>query len=271
MGNVKTPIQRPASAFRRACALLVLNLAFLPATQAALLAVDWGGNTVSADAAFSSQGGFSSGDPLLISPTTGYTGKPFYGYTQIFSGTVTNIQNAVGNATNDRIVLKMDNGTTNTGFLVLWKQTDFLNGLNTGNVGFDAASSIRTNIISYASQDANDSGRIVIRSGGSYYISSRIYSNTGNITTPDVTALPFYAYNPATTLDPNNPTTPVSIVSGGFIQNVTEVGFYFETNATLNNALRIEDFEVNLTAIPEPGSILVFSLLAPLALAFRRR
>lgn len=268
---MKTLVHRTMEILRHTFAGILLNLAIPALSGAALIAVDWGGNTVTADAAFSSNGGFSGGDPLQISPTTGYTGTAFYGATQIFSGDVTNIQNAVGNASPDRIVLKMDNGTTNTGFLVLWKQADFLNGLSTGNVGFDASSPIRTNVISYAGQDTTDSGRIVIRSGGSYYISQRIYTSVLDVTTNNVTALSFYAYNPATTINPNNPATPVSILTDGRIENVTEVGFYFETNTTVNNAVRIQDFEVSLVAIPEPATMGFLLILSPLALAVRRR
>ncbi|RYD38751.1 MAG: hypothetical protein EOP87_00980 [Verrucomicrobiaceae bacterium] len=241
--------------------------------SAAILAVDFGGNYVTN--AGGSQplqdGGFTTGgDPLQISPTASYTGPVFHGRRQVFSGTAgtTNYQ-ILNNGDLDRIELKTTDQTNNTGFLVLFRQENFLNGLNTGNVGFDSTSSIRLNNIIYANQTA-DSGRLVLRQGTTYYISERIYTAAGDITTPDITALSYFAYNPATTIDPNSPTTAVPILSGGMIQNVTEVGFYFEAQNS-SNAVRLQDIEINMVAIPEPAAVALLGMAAPLCLRRRRK
>lgn len=251
--------------------LFILTAA--PQMYAATLAVDWGGAYVTADQAFSSAGGFTSGNPDLISPATGYSGtsSTFHGQVQIFAGTPALATSVVNNGGSDRIQLKAADtpGAQNVGFLLLWQQADFLNGLNTGTVGLDSTSAISLNIFTYASQTA-DSGRLVLRLGSDYYISNRIYTGTGTTTTSDPTALTYYAYDPINAMNVNSPTTPVSIVSGGLISGVTEVGFYFESSATAN-AVRIQDIEINMVAVPEPSAYALLGLgLGALCLFHRR-
>jgi hypothetical protein len=240
--------------------------------SAATLAVDYGGNYVTnANGSQPLQpGGFDlDGNPLQISPVANYTGPVFHGRMQVFSGTSDTTTYRIQNSSDlDRIELKTSDTPNNTGFLILFRQGTFLNGLNTGNIGFDSTSSIRLNNLIYANQTA-DSGRIVLRQGTTYYISDRVYTMEGNTTTTNLTNLNYFAYNPASTIDPNSPTTAVSIVSGGMIQNVTEVGFYFEAQNSAN-AIRIQDIEINMVAIPEPAAAALLALAAPLCLRRRR-
>ena len=272
-----TLLPRPARAFVVGAAALGLAAFSLAPSQAATLAVDWGGNYVTnTDGSQPLQpGGFTAGgDPLQTSPVSNYSGPIFHGKMEVFSGSsnTANYQ-ILNNGSNDRIELKTQDATNNTGFLVLFRQQNFLNGLNTGNIGFDSTTSIRLNNATYANQ-TDDSGRLVLRLGSDYYISERIYTIAGDLTTPDLTALDYFAYNPASgttpTIDPNNPTTPVAIVTGGQIQNVTEVGFYFEAEDHAN-AIRIQDFEVNMIQIPEPAAVSLLALMVPLGLSRRRR
>ncbi|WAC19895.1 PEP-CTERM sorting domain-containing protein [Luteolibacter sp. SL250] len=241
--------------------------------SAATLAVAFGGNYVTnANGSQTLQeGGFTpGGDPLQISPAANYTGPVIHGRMQVFSGTSGNANYRIlNNGDLDRIELKTSDAVNNTGFLILFRQENFLNGLNTGNVGFDSTSSLRLNNVIYANQTA-DSGRIVLRQGTTYYISERVYTALGDVTTPNLTTLSYFAYDPATTIDPNSPTTAVSIVSGGMIQNVTEVGFYFEAQNSAN-AIRIQDIAINMVAIPEPTAAALLALAAPLCLRRRRR
>jgi hypothetical protein len=240
--------------------------------SAAILAVGYGGNYVTnADGSQTLQeGGFTpGGDPLQISPAANYTGPVFHGRMQVFSGTSgTANYRILNNSNQDRIELKTSDALNNTGFLILFRQENFLNGLDTGNVGFDSTSSIRLNNVIYANQTP-DSGRIVLRQGTTYYISERVYTELGDVTTPNLTTLSYFAYNPASTIDPNSPTTAVSIVNGGMIQNVTEVGFYFEAQNSAN-AIRIQDIEINMVAIPEPSAAALLFLAAPLGLRRKR-
>ena len=218
----------------------------------------------------SRSGGFSGGDPLQISPASNYSGPILHGKMEIFSGEG-DLRNyrILNNGNDDRIELKTQDIVNNTGFLVLFRQENFLNGLNTGNIGFDSTTSIRLNNVIYANQ-TSDSGRLVLRLGSDYYISELVFDMAGDLTTPDITALDYFAYNPASTINPNDPITPVSIVTDGMIQQVTEVGFYFETQNSAN-AIRIQDFEVNMIQVPEPATISLLALMAPLALSRRRR
>ncbi|WAC18822.1 PEP-CTERM sorting domain-containing protein [Luteolibacter sp. SL250] len=261
---------------------LLLSCSILMAAHAgaATLAVNWGGDYGTGNAF--EPNGFTGGEPGQLSPSTNYSGTSsvFYGDARsfiggIYQGTSTTFGMVVNNGGLDRIELKGSDAFTpdppnNTGFLLLWKQQDFLNGMNTGEVGFDATSSVRLNITTYANQAA-DSGRLVLRSGGQYYISSRIYTASGDQTTANLPALSFFAYNPANDINVNGDGTPASIASGGVIPGVTEVGFYFESIGS-SNAVRIQDFEVSLVTVPEPSSMAASaSLLAAVCLIRRRR
>ena len=260
--------------------LLVLSTILMAGhAGAATLAVDWGGQYGTGNAFEPT--GFTGGEPGQLSPSSNYSGTSsvFYGDARsfiggIYQGTSTTLGIVLNNGVADRIELKGSDAFTpdppnNTGFLLLWKQQDFLNGMNTGEVGFDATSSVRLNITTYAGQAA-DSGRMVLRAGGQYYISSRIYSATGDQTTANVQALSFFSYNPATDMNVNGDGTPATIASGGTIYGVTEVGFYFESLGS-NNAVRIQDFEVSLVAVPEPSAAAACGALLPSLLLIRRR
>lgn len=121
------------------------------------LVVDWGGPYVSGNVALSNgslaamnYGGFTSGDPQLISPSSGYSGPSFYGQVNWTSenngiGSLTGVGGQmVNNASLDRLELKR--GGSNLAALILFRQAQFLNGLDTGNVSFDASSTVSMNI-----------------------------------------------------------------------------------------------------------------------------
>jgi hypothetical protein len=161
----------------------------------------------------------------------------------------------------------------NTGFLILWKQSDFLNGLNTGNVGFSSSSAVTLTTTSYI-QQTTDSGRLVIKSGGNYYISNRVF-NAGNTTfSPTPATLSWFSYNPTAVINVEGASLiPATILDNGAINNVTEVGFYFEASGTANNpnALRIRTFTANMEAIPEPSVLALLGLAGPLCLRRKRK
>ncbi|RYD38750.1 MAG: hypothetical protein EOP87_00975 [Verrucomicrobiaceae bacterium] len=248
----------------------------------AALAVNWGGTGyVNANRTFNNTGGFTGGNPDAFS-IPNYPQVPasavntaFYGKIETFSGT-SGILSSVNNAeTGDVISLKSSDSiegvANNTGFLVLWKQADFLNGLDTGNVGFTSSSTVTLTTTTYTNQSTADSGRMVIRAGGSYYVSSQVFNAQNSTFNPTPTALSWFAYSPSLGINVNNASlVAANIVSGGVIANVTEVGFYFETDRTAN-AARIQDFDVNLEAIPEPAALALTALAAPLCLRRKRR
>ena len=254
--------------FRSIVAIIVA--ACVANTAHAKLMVDWGGDYVTATQNFSNgsgnltHGGFIGGDPILISPASGYNGTSadFYGLTRqdFVTGGNANSRPQVENVgSNDRIQIKSDFAAGEA--LLLWRQGDFLNGLNTGNVGFDATSTVSMNINSYANFNP---GRVVIRlQGGSndgYYISDETPFNGTGAKSASPTGLTWRAYDPATDLD-GVAGTITNIVFGGQIANVTEVGFFVEDNVSSDaDAFRLDSFEVSGVVIPEPASLALMGL-----------
>jgi hypothetical protein len=257
---------------RLAPAAIFLSLiALLPEPARAVLVVDWGGQYVFSDQAMQT-GGFSGTNPLQLNPSAGYSGT-----SAIFSGAVaitgsrtraTVVQNS---GVADRIQLKFSDGGTGVGSaLVLWNQANFLGGMSSGNVGFLSTDTISMDIATYAQFTP---GRLVIQQGGSYYVSEEVFDATGSFVL-NPTALDWFNYNP-TGWDPANAATLSTIgsaatpVSGGMLSDVTKIGFLFTSNDAGSNAIRISSFEVNMSAIPEPGSAAL--LVGGLAVLFVRR
>lgn len=250
---------------RKIWLVLILGILVSVSGLQSALIVDWGGTAyVSATTtpmggqnATSPQGGFSGGDPLLLNPTANYdsaqTSGVFYGAvtwtTTGADGNFGSVMNAVGG---DRMEFKRYN--TDLNVLVVWRQADFLNGHSTGNVGFDSSSTVSMRMNTFVNFDA---GRVVLRlQGGSndgYYISQQApFNSTASTISANFTTLTWLAYDPATSLSDFG--APVDLLSGGLIDHVTEVGFYVHSNATSANAFRLDSFEVNSIAIPEPST-----------------
>lgn len=254
--------------------LALALVALIPAAWADLV-VDWGGNYVAANQAFSSGttagfGGFSAGDPLQISPTTGYSGGAFYGQVAwTTTGSDGNYATVVNNTSLDRLEIKRY--STDIKALVLWRQADFLNGMNSGTVAFDNTSSVSMNLNTLVNFDA---GRVVIRlEGGAqdgYYISQESPFNGTGLKSAQLTSLTWLAYDPATSLTTFN--SPTSLLADGMITNVTEIGFYTRSNNAANpNAFRLDSFEVSAITVPEPAALTLVGLGALTLLARRRK
>lgn len=263
----------PVNALRIPLVFFALVLFLWPGKSHGALVVDWGGNYVSADQALQA-GGFSGGEPLILSPGASYSGtsSTFYGAIAI-TGSRTRQTLIQNQSTADRIQLKFTDGGTGTGAaLVLWKQEDFLGGLDTGNVGFNSTDTISIDLATYAQFQP---GRLVIQQGSSYYVSQSVFSSTAATITVNPTSLQWFNYDP-TGWNATNSSTLSTIgsaatpVSGGVLSGVTEIGFLFSSNDSSSNAVRISNFEVNMSAIPEPTSA---ALLAGglVALCGRRR
>lgn len=259
----------------------------MPSLHAALM-VDWGGNYVSSSVQYSNPnpsnglsvtqyGGFSSGAPLLLSPGASYSGTSATFYGEVArtggTGTFTNASGTiptavvVNNGNADQLQVKLD-GTGNTASaLFLWKQTDFLNGLNSGTLNLAAGSTVSTTVDSFSN---GLSGRAVLRlSSGSYYISSAIFSGIGTSTLDLVTDLAWFNYNPASAFGTIG--SSFNLVSGGVISNVTEVGFYTGVISSGANAVRVSSIEFNYATIPEPSTFALLSGLGILLLVRRQR
>ena len=265
-------------------ALAVFSAAFVTTSATAAVVIDWGGDYVTADTNFANQfngggsgpsgfGGFADGAFKQLSPVSGYTGGVFYGsvlelsnYSSAFPSSNTVIANGT---TTDNIRLKSGNSTP-TAFLLLW---------DAGTVSFDADSSVHTATDGYTQQSA-DSGRLVIRSDGNYYVSQQIVAaanpnnNVGNLT-----GLTWFNYDPTASPDVNGGSLVAAsgLVVDGAINNITQVGLYFESSGAGANVLRMQAFQVDatVTVIPEPASYAmlagVFGLIGCAVMRRRRR
>lgn len=274
----------PFLSFPLLTGLFLITLSSLHAT----IVVDWGGNYVSSSQPFGNPGGVNPGDPtqysqfggfdgngnpLLLNPTSGYSGTSatFYGEIVRTAGTgyfpttglTTNTSGLINVTSLDRISLKLDDNAFSA--LILWKQADFLAG-NTGTLNLGSGSTISLNLNTYTRANG---GRAVVRSGASYYISDIIFTASGS-SSFDLTTLTWYNYNPSSAIDTIG--TQTSLVSGGAIANVKELGFYFSVGSVGSggNAVRIDSVEFNAVSVPEPRA---FALLlgSSLTLALLRR
>ncbi len=282
------------SNFRVLASLVFLSGALVTTSaNGATTIIDWGGNYVSANQNFANEfdesdtntpsgyGGFSNGDPLSLTPTAGYTGGAIYGSILElpggagFGSSLGQVNGIVNNSTSDRIQLKGDDGAFPVAFLLLWKKADFLNGGDSAGISFDVTSSVRVNFITLTEQHATDSGRLVLRlSGGSYYVSDRVFTVLGDVTVDQLSTLNFFEYDPASNLNIDSGSlVGTSIASAGSINGITEIGFYFESGVTTGpDAVRIQDFEViATTAIPEPSTCASLAGLLGLSMAIMRR
>jgi hypothetical protein len=260
---------------------IVLAIGAGPSAQAALL-VDWGGNYVGANQAYSNPnaspatayGGFSGGNPLQLSPalSASYSGTSalFYGQVALNSGSgtfATSNTGIINNGNGDRIEFKLDNN--NFSALFLWRQADFLNSYNSGSINLATGSTIALNTTTNANPGGTG-GRAVIRVGTTYYISEVISpaSGTTGLISEDLTALDWFNYNPASAL--NTIGSSASLASGGVISNVTEVGFYYNV-AGNPNAIRINSVEFDYVAVPEPSAAALLAAGIGFTVIRRRR
>ncbi|QNN24070.1 PEP-CTERM sorting domain-containing protein [Planctomycetales bacterium ZRK34] len=242
--------------------------------QAALI-VDFGGTEyVSANQVMQAGGFDINGDPLALYPTTDYntaaTSAVFHGQQEASAGN----QNLVGqDGGGDRLIYKCDNAASLTA-LTLWTSDNFLGAAAGGPVDLLSASdTVSFNVVTYAQINTV---RLVVRIADDYYISSQAFTAGTGTMDVDPTALSWFTYDPAAALVYSSGSA-ASIVSGGVISGVTEVGFYVartDADGTSGNALRLNSFEVDATpssvVIPEPATLAMFCLGA-IGLGTRRK
>jgi len=247
----------------------------------AVIVVDWGGNNyVTGDESLAGdtggadgvQGGFSGGDPLPLNPSSGYSTSASSG---AFYGTVTwttvgqdGGYGEVTNGANDQIELKRYD--TYIQGLFLWKRDDFLNNPDMASVTFDDTSSATVYLDTLV---GFTDGHIVLRKEGAnagYYISQEQPIDNDDVTLNfGFTGLTWLAYDPATSLDTFG--AAVDIYEDGVINNITEIGFYTNSNASSPNAFRLRNFQIDAALVPEPNSLGMISLSVISLLGLRRR
>jgi hypothetical protein len=244
-------------------ALLAAVVCGLMAVSArADVVVDWGGNYVgNADGTQPMQvGGFSGGDPLVISPSapqyqpySGALSATIRGQLTV-SGSDYSFYQVLNNGGADQLQFKTQNGNSGAA-LALWASDEFIGSPNTA-IEFDATSSIDLNVNTFV--QVGDV-RHVIRTASGYFISDTgTITGTGAQSSGNLTALNWYQYDPATSLTTIG--SAASIVSGGKITGITEVGFLALLNSSGGNALRMDSYEVTANFIPEPASLALLGL-----------
>lgn len=246
--------------------------------------VDYGSNSyVTADAnmtTYLTTGGYSI--TTALSPSSGYTGPTFYGgYGRSNNGSVDTPR-----IVNDQLGVGADVMGWTEGSLgtvdrmygsVMFLQSDFLGGLNSGTVSMDAASVFSINTAKAFVPDQNGFIRFLVIEDGIEYISDATSFTTGTtgswsektITLSDPSSQNWYTYN-------RNGSTAEYTGSGTLtslnFDNVTGVGFNFSTVATVTNgAGRIYVDQFSVTAIPEPSSLMLLGLAGLGAALFLRR
>ncbi len=241
----KSPMKKP---FQFLSALALVSLIASTDLQSAVV-VNWNGDYVTSAAGFQS-GGFTGGDPNILSPASGYTGPAFYG-TSSDGGSVANFSTA----SPDRITPTASVGAD---FLWLFLDDNYLAGFN----GFTASDTVTLNqpVVGGFTES-----RLILRVGTSYYASSTaVFSDSGTV---NPTSLSYVTYDPATSLDTFG--SAATIVSGGEILNVTEVGIFSESAGT--GVSRWNQFTVNMSVpVPEPTTS-VMLLIGGFGMAYMMR
>jgi hypothetical protein len=244
----------------------------LASAASADLVVDWGGNYVSqTDGTQPMQaGGFSAGDPLVISPATKYQG--YAGAQSVtIRGQLTasdsdlSLYLVVNDGATDRLQFKTKDGESGAA-LTLWASDEFIGNPGTA-IEFDAASSIDLNILTFV--NVSDF-RHVIRTAAGYFISEGgVVTGVGAQSSTDLTSLDWFHYDPASNLTGIG--AAASIVSGGRITGIVEVGFLTQLAASSGNALRLDSYEVNASYVPEPAAVGLLGIGGLLIAGARRR
>jgi hypothetical protein len=276
----------------------LLSLAALSGGGAhAAVAVNWGGDYVAANVNYArSQSTVSTdyyggtgqykqiawSESTVLNPSSGYTApsgmsSTFYGgmFTSA-SGTGLGFQtftnNVQNNAAADRLgyrsQLNASTGLTgrNGAVGVVFLQSDFMNGLNTGSVTVDVNSSISMNITGLSSPFV---GRYMMKNGVQWYVSNTTYNTTGSKALSGLGLVneTWATFDPSTNLDFNNTTFSAVNWTG-----ITGVGYYADF-ALAGTSIAATDFSISsfsANLVPEPGAALLGGL-GLLALLRRRR
>lgn len=239
---------------------------------------------------------YNAGSPGVFSPATNYTGPSgtFYG------GFVVNTLNTDGDT--DKILQPHAQGIKpdGPGYMIFetqtkkndhtfalftyWDKQDFLNGGSGGTISLDSLSSFSVDIRNATNVQNDIHLHMVLRQGSQFYVSEGFFGGTGASQAeagylgvipdggtaeffPDMADLGWKAY------DPSGLDLKWAHDVWGEVEfnDITAVGFYFDTLAFSQNNSKLEITSVSFTAVPEPGSAaLALGALGTLLLLRRR-
>jgi hypothetical protein len=160
------------------------------------------------------------------------------------------------------------NPTNNQGeskvvMLLIWRKDQFLNGLDSATVQFDADSAFRVDFV----QDQNEPGnevRFVVRNGAQYYISEDLQADWQgaavhtlmDFVDNSAAGTRWAAFNPTTTSF-EAPTNTAAYVATEF-PDVTQVGLYkVGYRPAYAHGHKFDDFQVEAIAAPPPGMLII--------------
>lgn len=279
------------------CLLICIVSLLVPLTGSAqVVAVDWGGEmvTVSTDlnlgtaTTVDDTRGYAQHSSTL-SPTSGYTGTPFYGAIQNTVSTGAQDFNATSVVNTTPDVFRVDSAVAGSGNtssmrgLMYFKKADFANGLNsTPSLGLvDATGAFKMTLEQFQSNVGGRSLRFAILDSDNWYLSEFAYidqigfNDTTTVTLNNPASANWGLWSsseaPAIPLDP----LPGSYATlGSSFTDIQAVGLFFNGAQTNSNSrLRVSEFEAAL--IPEPSAamllLLVGGAVAFGALVRRRR
>jgi hypothetical protein len=259
---------------------LAALLLVLPAFLQAAVMVDFSSSQVTnADKLASSSGsyGLSTTTPIVAAGTTGYTGSSLYGGFSENVGSASSwyLNAGTGGA---RIRWNNDKGANghNSSALVVFKQNEFLNGLDSGTVSMDAANDTVSYQFSFAGDvgpDATDrlsalSMRFVLQDDSGWHVSEAVNYASG-FQTLEATEMTYFDYDPVTDIT----STIGSVAESASFDDIQFAGFYIDATRGLNVAQGtnggLRDFSIQ--AIPEPATLGLIAVFGGGILFIRRR
>lgn len=259
-------------------------------TYASITGLDIDGDGANDDMRFGYP--YNASTPALFSPSSGYSGTSdrFYGgfsVNALNSSTAALQPNAgvVSSAGPDFMRMQTQqtaNTSHNFAWFMYWDKSDFLNGWDSATVGLVDAGTMSVNIRGSSNFQPETDLHFVIRQGTQFYVSEAYWSNT---TAPGSGYQGLLPINGGTiTFNPlllgsfgwklyNPDGLDLQFVHGGYefptFDDITAVGFYFDTRAFTQNNSKIE---INgFSVVPETSSALLALGGLGVALLTRRR